>query len=213
MDRICFIDDDAKFEIPLFREVFADAYDIITATGYENAKRQIDERTGWKPDLFVLDLYFPEGEADRDAIAALMSKPPEAENDRADIRTAYSNYLRAEDRLRAVLSAYKQGPKGGLKLAGDIAQDFPNTPIVFYSRKATFEDVVNCMACNGVRWVEKKPTAQGNDEDTRDLTFGEKDRLVQRFNMVIADRTPKPKSGVSLQAAAKVILEMIRSMF
>jgi len=58
MFRICFVDDDEEFEIPLFCDVFGEAFDIIAASDYVLLKSQIDSRENWKPDLFVLDLYF-----------------------------------------------------------------------------------------------------------------------------------------------------------
>ena len=75
MFRICFIDDDESFEITLFRDVFAEEFDIITATNYIDLKSQIDDREGWIPDLFVLDLYFPCRPANQGAIEALKAEP------------------------------------------------------------------------------------------------------------------------------------------
>jgi len=39
---------------------------------------------------------------------------------------------------------------GGLELAKRIDADFPDFPIVFYSRKATVEDVIRYMAMENV---------------------------------------------------------------
>jgi len=39
---------------------------------------------------------------------------------------------------------------GGLELAKRIDADFPDVPIVFYSRKATVEDVIRYMAMENV---------------------------------------------------------------
>jgi CheY-like chemotaxis protein len=212
MHRICFIDDDGDFEIPLFKDIFGNDYDIITATDYDDARGQIDERPDWAPDLFVLDLYFPEGAADTEAIATLKKKPLALPDDSADIRTAYSNYLRAQSRLQGVLSAHKQGPDGGLRLAAAVARDFPATPIVFYSRKASFEDVVRCLATKGVRWVERKPTGK-TDAETRALTYDQKDRIVRNFNIAIEGQALSSQSRIPVQDAAKVTLEAVRSLF
>ena len=160
MFRICFVDDDEKFEIPLFCDVFGEAFDIIAASDYVELKSQIDSRENWKPDLFVLDLYFPSGPANREAIEALRAEPLFVENDNAEIRTAYRNYLRAKTRLAGVLNAWKQNANGGLILAEKVVADYPDVPIVFYSRKATLEDVVRCMAARNVWSVEKKPTGK-----------------------------------------------------
>jgi CheY-like chemotaxis protein len=210
--RICFIDDDGDFEIPLFRDVFGSEYDIIAATGYDDARKQIDERPGWTPDLFVLDLYFPDGSPDTEAIATLKNKPLELPDDRAGIRTGYTNYLRAQLRLQDILAAHKQGPGGGLRLATMVARDFPETPIVFYSRKATFEDAVRCLATKGVRWVEKKPSGK-TDAETRALTHDQKDRIVRNFNRAIAGQGVSSQSEIPVQDAARVTLEAVKSLF
>ena len=185
MYRVCFIDDDKDFEIPLFKSAFGDVYDVVAEDSYDAARREMLERDAWRTDLFVLDLYFPSGEADRDAVGALLQSEVAFESDGGQMRAAYANYLGAESRLKAVLGAWKQGPDGGLEIARRVARDYPLIPIVFYSRKATFEDAVRCLAADGVNWLEKKPTGD-DDEDTRRLTLAEKPRIAKRFDAVIA---------------------------
>ena len=54
MHRICFIDDDTVFEIPLFKDVFGDVYDVVVEDSYDGAKREIAARGEWAkrlPDL------------------------------------------------------------------------------------------------------------------------------------------------------------------
>ena len=58
--RIVFIDDDDTFEIPLFRKALEGTFDIVTGVELEPVRTHI-AGTNWKPDLFVLDLYFPLG--------------------------------------------------------------------------------------------------------------------------------------------------------
>ena len=207
MFRVCFIDDDEKFEIRLFCDVFEEAFDIVAATDYIEVKSQIDSLKGWTPDLFVLDLYFPGGPANQDKIEALRAEPLSLENDNAEIRSAYSNYLRARARLASILDARKQNANGGLKLAEKVAADYPNVPIVFYSRKATLEDAVRCMAAKNVWWVEKKPTGKDSAE-TIELTKSAKQHIAKRFEMAIS------KSGSSkvkrLKEAAKVLVEFLQ---
>jgi len=205
--RICFVDDDEEFEIPLFCDVFGEAFDIIAASDYAELKSQIDSREDWKPDLFVLDLYFPSGPANRKAIEALRAEPLFVENDNAEIRTAYRNYLRAKARLTGVLDAWKQNANGGLILAEKVVADYPDVPIVFYSRKATLEDVVRCMAARNVWSVEKKPTGK-DSADTIELTRLAQQRIIRRFKMAIS----KADSGKleRKKEAAEVLVEMLR---
>ena len=207
MFRICFVDDDEEFEIPLFCDVFGEAFDIIAASDYAELKSQIDSRENWKPDLFVLDLYFPSGPANREAVEALKTEPLFVENDNAEIRTAYRNYLRAKTRLAGVLDAWKQNANGGLILAEKVVADYPDVPIVFYSRKATLEDVVRCMAARNVWSVERKPTGK-DSADTIELTRLAQQRIIRRFKTAIS----KADSGEleRKKEAAEVLVQMLR---
>jgi CheY-like chemotaxis protein len=205
--RICFIDDDGEFEIPLFCDVFGEAFDIIAASNYAELKSLIDSREDWKPVLFVLDLYFPSGPANREAIEALRAEPLFVENDNAEIRTAYRNYLRAKTRLAGVLDAWKQNANGGLILAEKVVADYPDVPIVFYSRKATLEDVVRCMAARNVWSVERKPTGK-DSADTIELTRLAQQRIIRRFKMAIS-KADSDKLECKKEAA-EVLVEMLR---
>lgn len=207
MYRICFIDDDEKFEIPLFHRAFDETFDVIPANDYASLKLKIDSREAWRPDLFVLDLYFPSGPASHGTIEALKTEPLSLENDNAEIRVAYRNYRKASTRFRSILDAWNQNSDGGLKLAEKVAADYPAVPIVFYSRKATLQDVIRCLAAKNVWWVERKPTGKDSAE-TIELTMSAKQRIVNRFETVIlktdAERITRLKN------AAKVLAEMLR---
>ncbi len=207
MYRICFIDDDEEFEIPLFCDVFGEVFDIIAANNFAELKSQFDSRESWKPDLFVLDLYFPSGPSNIEAIKALRAEPLLMEKDNAEIRTAYINYIRAQGRLARVLDAWKQNANGGLILAEKVVADYPDVPIVFYSRKATLEDVVRCMAARNVWSVEIKPTGKDSN-DTIELTKLAQQRIIRRFEMAIS----KADSGrlAHKKEAAEILLEMLR---
>jgi hypothetical protein len=207
MHRVCFIDDDGSFEVPLFKNVFGDVYDVIAEDGYDAANKEIASRGDWTPDLFVLDLYFPSGPPDERAVEELTGSTLTLENDRGQIRAAYANHLRAKARLDAVLDAWRQGPAGGLEIAGRVTLDFPGVPIVFYSRKATFEDAVRCLAAEGVWGLQKKPTGN-DDQDTRRLTLAEKPRLVDRFNAIIARQNEE--QTLAVKRAARQTLEFVK---
>ncbi len=204
MFRICFIDDDEKFELPLFCDVFGEDFDIVAATDYDELKSQIDSRKGWTPDLFVLDLYFPSGPANQDAIEALKAEPLSLENDKAEIRATYINYRRARERFGSILNAWNQSSEGGLRLAEKVTADYPKVPIIFYSRKATLEEAIRCMTAKNVWWVEKKPTGKDTTE-TIELTKSAKQRIARRFEAVIS------KVGAGkvnrLKEAAKILTE------
>jgi CheY-like chemotaxis protein len=205
--RICFVDDDEEFEIPLFCDVFGEAFDIIAASDYVELKSKIDIRENWNPDLFVLDMYFPSEPANREAIKALRAEQLSVKNDNAEIRTAYINYLKVQDRLAKVLDAWKQNINGGIILAEKVVADYPDVPIVFYSRKATLEDVIRCMTFRNVWSVEKKPT--GKDvTDTIELTKLAQQRIIHRFKIAISKAEPAKLK--SKKEAAKILAEMLQ---
>ena len=207
MYRICFIDDDEEFETPLFHRAFGETFDVITASDYANLKLRIDSRENWRPDLFVLDLYFPSGPARQGTIEALKTEPLSLENDNAQIRAAYRNCRKASTRLCSILDAWNQNSEGGLKLAKKVAADYPTVPIVFYSRKATLEDVIRCLATENVWWVERKPTGKDSAE-TIELTVSVKQRIARRFQAAILKTdTEKVKH---LKEAATVLVEMLQ---
>jgi CheY-like chemotaxis protein len=205
--HICFVDDDKEFEIPLFYDIFGEIFDIIAASDYDELQSQIDSRENWKPDLFVLDLYFPFESENQEAINALRSEPLYLKNDHAEIRTAYINYLKARERLTNVLNAWKQNINGGLTLAERIAAEYPDVPIVFYSRKATIEDIIRCLTARNVWSVERKPTGK-DSSDTIELTKLARQHLVQRFQTAIlrADSAKLKRN----KEAAKILMEMLR---
>ncbi len=208
--RLCFIDDDRDFEVPLFHKTFDDDFDIISGTELSEVRKKIQERNKWNPELFVLDLYFPIGTPDRAAIKSLCADKLDLVNDVADMRKAYCNFISAKDRLQKVLAAWGQGPDGGLQLAKNVAKEFPKAPIVFYSRKATFEDAVRCMAIKNVRDVIIKPTAK-SDKQTQQITTKERPRLAKAFRDVISPSNPNALEGIK-RAAEMITGFFIRSV-
>jgi len=207
--RVCFIDDDGDFEIPLFREVFGQEFDLLASTDYADLQSRIASYQGWEPELFILDLYFPSGPPDQDAVRVLRAAAPAFPRDEGGIRASYGNYLEAKSRLRRVLEAWKQGPLGGLNLAERIAEDYPQVPVVFYSRKACYEDVVRCLTLKNVRWVAKKPTGT-DDADTARQTRSERERLSRCFRGAIAgDRLGSDERA---REAAGLIAKLVGEM-
>jgi CheY-like chemotaxis protein len=205
--RICFIDDDDEFEIPLFMRAFADRFDLITATTYSECADKIRSRSSWMPDLFVLDLYFPSGSPDVSAIEALRRQPITIADDQAQIRQSFSNYKAANSRLHSVLSAWKQGPNGGIALAQMVSEQYPGTPIVFYSRKATAEDALRCLIQDGVVDIISKPTGK-TDQHTIDLTMALSESTASRFRHIISPANPEKL--IENKQAARTIFENIR---
>lgn len=198
--RLCFIDDDAAFEIPLFLEAFGERFDVVAGVTLEDCAARIEERGDWAPELFVLDLYFPAGAADERAIAALAESPLSLPRDGAGLRQAHANHLAAKARLAAVLAAWRQGPEGGLALAAGVRERYPGTPMVFYSRKATPEDALRCLAEDGVFAVIAKPSG-ATDRESELKAIEQGAEIGARFSEVI-ETSSAPAWG-EVRAAAR----------
>ena len=207
--RIVFIDDDDTFEIPLFRKALEGTFDIVTGVELEPVRTQI-AGTDWKPDLFVLDLYFPLGIPDEAALANVRSSKLEIIDDQGNMRAAYANFQTVKVRLTRVLHAWNQGPDGGLDLAKRVAKEYPDVPIVFYSRKATPEDVVRCMTLKNVCAVEIKPTGSNYDEIEK-WTIENSGQLAIALGEVIENKNTSTLK--TLRESAKVISNFLKPLF
>lgn len=138
---VCMIDDDPR-EADIFARVFSPDLEIITATRLKDAVSRL-EASGRRPDLFVLDLYFPTG---RDAT-------PEERETMLHLRTEVEA---AQRRLSEYLTSIGQDRAGGLRLLDQVQHEFRGVPAVFYTRKGTAEDVTACLQA-GAMDVLRKP--------------------------------------------------------
>lgn len=203
-NRLAFIDDDAEFEIPLFVEVFGQNFDVIADTTFEDCAARIEARGNWRPELFVLDLYFPYAAPDERAIAALAESPLDLPDDRAGLRQAHANHVAAKTRLAAVLEAWRQGPDGGLELATRVRARYPDVPMVFYSRKANTEDALRCLAEDGVFAVIAKPSGE-TDQESKARTIAQRTEIGARFTAVI--ETSSAPAWAELRQTARLLAD------
>ena len=100
-----------------------------------------------------------------------------------------------------------QSPDGGIKLSADIRTQYPKVPIVFYSRKVTAEDALNCMKEDGIINVISKPTGK-DDKDTEHKTIEMKDALVLRFGDMMDPE--KAQLRFDIQKAVKLEWEGVK---
>jgi CheY-like chemotaxis protein len=210
--KVCFIDDDNKFEIPLFEKMFSEEFDLVTATSFPDCCDKIRRLRDWVPDIFVLDLYFPKPSEtpDRGLIRTLEKSPLQLPPDGAEVRQCYLNYLDAKNRLSAVLNAWKQSADGGIELAKLVRAEFPNIPIVFYSRKALSEDVLRCMKEEGVCDVIAKPSGR-NDEETEAISMDSRDTIATQIKKDVHNSKPGQRRKMKrLKDAARVVLETVQ---
>ncbi|MHC4172697.1 MAG: response regulator [Planctomycetota bacterium] len=127
---VCFIDDDSD-EVEAFERVFGADFKVVADT---TPQRVLDElkRTKLKANLFVLDLYFAKGKAS-------------SEQERNRMVELKEEVDKAQKRLSDYLSEIKQSRDGGIEIMKYIRDNYPTTPIVFYTRKGSLEDAVVCM--------------------------------------------------------------------
>lgn len=138
---ICFVDDD-PVEVEIFQRVFGVRYQVYASTNLNDLAAEI-RASGLRPNLIVLDLYFPVGR-----------------NSTVDERIQMINLKQRVDDAQRELTKYLaeigQGREGGLQLFKEARQMFPGTPISFFTRKGTIDDVVACLDAGAVH-VLKKP--------------------------------------------------------
>jgi CheY-like chemotaxis protein len=164
MRHICFLDD-SPAELETFTELFCDGFRITTvlvdrpgtALAAVSAKLK-----GQRPDLFALDLYYPQSDnAPRElragtvleacrqvaAIADAAAKLPGEFSEPIKLLKE-SHDLVAESRrlLQLFCDELNQSPEAGVRVLLELRRKYPNTPKVFYSRKATVEDFKSALA-------------------------------------------------------------------
>lgn len=205
-ERICFIDDDEKFEIPLFKKVFEEDFDIIATPSFSNCLSEINKRKNWNPNLFVLNIYFPSSDPERDMVMILKENPLQLQNDHAKSGKAFMNYLIAKKRLKTILNALNQSPDNGIALAKKVYIEYPNTPIVFYSRKATLENALNCICLDGVLDVILKPVGT-NGKEIEEATIEAKSSISTQFKKYI--RNPSSYNLEKIKQAGQVVLPWV----
>jgi CheY-like chemotaxis protein len=180
---ICFIDDDPH-ELDIFARVFGNDFRILGGNRFVEAKEKLTE-AGRRPNLFLLDLYFPTG---RD------STPEE----RLEMARLKGEVEAAQARLNAYLAQIGQDRSGGLRLLSQVRREFPDTPIVFYTRKGTLEDVNACLEA-GAAAVLKKPQPSSLDpaldihSQLESAALGSKNSVLSKLEAILAS---KPAGGL-----------------
>ena len=163
---LCFIDDDED-ELHRFENAMQSHFTCVTATTLDDCGHKLSE-SGRKPDLWVLDLYFP---------------APGISTSRAQIEEMGAKYADLEQRLRdfrSYLASIGQGADGGL----DLLRKCPlhaRAPVVMFTRKGTLDDAIRCLDA-GATAVLKKPMPSALKGST-----AEKKAQLDR---ALVDRTP-----------------------
>jgi DNA-binding NarL/FixJ family response regulator len=150
---ICFVDDDPE-EVRRFRANLEQYFAIGAGSSLREAVADLPG--GRKPDLFVLDLYFPEG---------ALNTQEQLER----LHSARRQFLAAQARFNSVLAALGQRPQGGLGLARRVRDQYGRCACVFFTRKGTLEDAIMAQEFGALK-VMKKPDPNDADIEGRSLS-------------------------------------------
>jgi|GEM_PF-4312557 len=207
-DKVCFIDDDEVFEIPLFRSVFGDDFDLICASSFSETCKQIHDRQNWVPELFILDLYLPDARPDSSRLRQIAEDPLALQPDQGEILAAYLNLQRTRQRLQEILSLHHQSYQSGIQLATRVHAAYPQVPIVFYTRKATLAEILECLQLPGIVQVIRKPSGM-DPAETRTLTRRNRDRLLAQFRHSFT--LTGSKSLTNLKRCCRIVTSNLRA--
>lgn len=155
LPAICFIDDDRE-EIRRFRENLGHEFIIGSGTSLSEAIDELRNQGRKRPDLFVLDLYFPEGGRN-------------TEQELAELHSARQASLEAQARFNSVLGRLRQTSHGGLELANDVRNNYRSVGYVFFTRKGTLEDAIRAFRHGALKMV-KKPDPNRAEEEGKTIS-------------------------------------------
>jgi CheY-like chemotaxis protein len=139
---VCFVDD-SDHELRRFRENLKSRFNIGTGRTIDDALENLREQGYGEPDLFVLDMYFPEG-------------PPNTEDELTKLRGAWTKYRTAQAEFMSTLHLLGQTTSGGEALAAEVRKRYGAPRYVFFTRKGTLEEGLRALR-TGALDVIKKP--------------------------------------------------------
>ncbi len=151
---VCFIDD-SDYELRRFRENLQSRFEIGVGRTLDDALADLQKQGFKKPDIFVLDMYFPEG-------------PQNTIQQLSELNAAWAKYRAAHADFMSTLARLGQTIAGGEALADQIRKRYGSPKYVFLSRKATLEEGLRALG-RGALDVIKKPDPSGTEAKGRSL--------------------------------------------
>ncbi|MCP4580961.1 MAG: response regulator [candidate division Zixibacteria bacterium] len=177
---ICFIDDDPN-ELDRFDKAINKQFNVIIGKGYSECKEKLKKQDLKKPDLWVLDLFFP-----KNGITNTTEQKDE-------MNKRYSLLSKSIREFRAYLEKIGQGSRGGIDLLNKCKKD--SIPVVFLTRKGMLEDAIQCID-SGAKRVLKKPMPPNLPNNSADAKkeldkamVDSSPNLVNHFNDVISEHS------------------------
>ncbi len=210
---ICFIDDDQD-ELQRFKAAMEEGekahFICITGEGYEDCKRQLDERK-LKPDLWVLDMFFPVGGR------------VNTSEERVLMNDKYAELQARVQEFRTFLHNIGQSPDGGIELLKTCLKR-DRSPVAMFTRKGTLDDAIRCID-EGAVAVLKKPMPSEWPENSAEKREKLDEAMLQNrpylsdkfHQMILANRLwNKHKGKIGLVGGAGIaagIRELISWIF
>lgn len=184
--HIVFIDDSAE-ELETFVKLYSGDRFKVTAIQVQKPSeslKQVTERlAGEKPDLFVLDLFYPQADI---APTGLSAEAAQKANHQVEsilhsvsalgdyfgdgnklLKEAHGVVAESQRLLSDFCQELRQSPRGGIKLLEELKRGYPTVPKVFYSRKATIADVKEAMMESGLDVLSKPHPSVENREASK----------------------------------------------
>jgi DNA-binding NtrC family response regulator len=166
---LCFVDDDPA-ELQRFRHNLESDFIVGVGETLKDAIEDLSAKGPKKPDLFVLDMFFPQG-------------PKNTEKERAELYQAWDRYVQAQADFQSVLGRLRQSSAGGQELARQVREEYPSRRYVFFTRKGTLEEGLAALK-HGALQVIKKPDPNSSEVNRMpsvkayDLAFKSKAREI-----------------------------------
>jgi hypothetical protein len=140
---LCVVDDDPD-ELARFEKYMKKYFYVGTGSSVEDARTDLQRKHRRKPNLFVLDMYFP--------------TKVTSDADRAELDQSWEEFCAAEDKLKTVLGRLGQSSKGGRNLAEQVKS--LGKHFVFFTRKGNLNDAIEAFQHTEALSVIKKPDPQ-----------------------------------------------------
>ena len=177
---LCLVDDDEN-ELKRFKKSFGDEYYVGIGTNLNKAESDLRASLPrhrfkfWsrhKVSLYVLDMYHPKG----------TTNTPEQQ---AQLAKAWSDFCKANRKLKEVLTNLDQSFDGGRELADQVKErGFARSkpPFVFFTRKGNLEDAVMAYEQVKAMAVIKKPDPWDDDtsEEAKDRALYDSREIIIR---------------------------------
>lgn len=155
---ICFVDDSDE-ELHRFRENLKNRFAIGTGHTLDDALADLRKQGYDEPQLFVLDMYFPEG-------------PRNTDQQLSELHEAWIKYRTAQREFMSTLARLGQTTAGGEALADQIRKRYYRPKYVFLTRKGTLEEGLRALR-RGALDVIKKPDPVASEAHDKALAEAE----------------------------------------